>query len=203
MNEPSDADVPPLEQTAADDDSRPAGPSPAREAVDRLMPTIEAELRRVAQGMLRRERPNHTLQATDLIDEAFVRLAGQRDAATFSRDQFLGLAARMIRRILVDHARKKAAARHGGQHERVPLLDVHEDQSGQPPLDVLALDEALRRLEETDPEKSQLIELRFFGGLTNAETAQAMGVTRRHVDGQWKVARLWLHRELTRGGGGA
>ena len=162
-------------------------------AAERILPELYAELRRQAARAMQRESPEHTLQATALVHEAWLRLAGQRHVAWKGRAHFLGIAGQLMRRILVDHARARhAATRAGGT--RVTLGDVAAaEEAG---LDVLALDDALQRLAALDPEQARLVELRYFAGLSIEETAQALDCSPATVKREWAIARAWLRREL-------
>jgi len=164
-------------------------------ASDALVPLVYAELRRQAQRALRRERDGHTLQATALVHEAWLRLDGQRDARWESRSQFLAVAAQVMRRVLVDHARTRRAQKRGGGATQVTLGDAEQVAAGGG-VDVLALDDALARLAELDPRKARLVELRYFAGLSIPEAAAALGVSQATVGREWAVARMWLRREL-------
>lgn len=165
-----------------------------RAALDRLLPLVYDELRRIAARHLERERPDHTLQPTALVHEAYFRLVDQRQVDWKNRAQFLGLAAEMMRRILVNHARDRNALKRGGGLHRVALTEELE-QPG-PDVDIQLLDDALRRLAEHDPRKAQIVELRFFGGLTNAEAADVLQVSLATVERDWKFARAWLFDAL-------
>ena len=167
-------------------------------ARDRMLPLVYDELRRLAAGYLRRERPGHTLQPTALVHEAYVRLIDQRNVDWANRAQFIGLAAVMMRRILVNHARDRIADKRGGGAEHVPLT-LAGDRLGAAEINVLDLHEALERLTALDERKSQIVELKFFGGLTMDEIAQTMGVSRATVERDWKFARAWLYREVSGG----
>ncbi len=164
-------------------------------AGDRLMPLVYAELRKRAAAYLRRERPGHTLQPTALVHEAYVRMAGQDRAAWKNRAQFFGVAACMMRRILVDHARALNMAKRSGRLINVELRDDHAVVAA-PDIDVLALDEALTRLAAFDARKTAVAELRFFSGLSVEETAQVLGVSVATVEREWQVARAWLYSAL-------
>src|SRR3954453_13001435 len=168
-----------------------------KEALDKLMPIVYNELRQQAARYLRRERAGHTLQTTALIHEAYVRLVDQRNVQWQNRAHFFGIAAQMMRRILVDHARTKKRAKRGGSDVKVSLADATVLVKGQD-LDVVALDEALNRLAEIDEQQSRVVELRFFSGLTVEETAEVMGISPATVKRDWSVAKAWLHRELSR-----
>ena len=168
-------------------------------ALDALVPVVYGELRRQAARALRREGAQHTLQATALVHEAYFRLVQQDRVAWRNREQFFGVAAQLIRRILIDHARARRAAKRGGAAARVTLGDGDgaADASGaNDALDVLALHDALERLAALDPEQARLVELRYFGGLSIEETAEALGVSPATVKREWAVARAWLRREL-------
>ncbi len=164
-------------------------------ASERLMPFVYGELRRIAGRYLSRERSDHTLQATALVHEAYLRLVDQSRVTWQNRAQFFGVAAQTMRRILVDHARSRATERRGGAAVRFSLdeaLVVPEQRAA----DMLLLDEALNQLGQIDPRKSQVVELRFFGGLGEEEIAAFLGVSKRTVIRDWQMARLWLYREL-------
>lgn len=167
-----------------------------KEALDKLLPVVYDELRKQAARYLRRERAGHTLQTTALIHEAYLRLVDQKNVHWQNRAQFFGLAAQLMRRILVDHARTKKRAKRGGSDIRVSLtgakiLAKSED------LDVVALDEALDRLAEIDEQQSKVVELRFFSGLTVEETAEVLSISPATVKRDWSMAKAWLHRELS------
>ena len=164
-------------------------------ASERLFPHIYADLRALAARAFARERPDHTLQPTALVHEAFLRLLDQTQVDWMSRAHFFALAAKAMRQILCDHARRHATDKRGGGRHRVELdetVAVGTDRQ----VDVLDLDQALRKLAELDERKSRLVELRFFGGLTGEEVADVLGVSRKTVAQDWTVARLWLLREL-------
>jgi RNA polymerase sigma-70 factor, ECF subfamily len=167
-----------------------------KEELDKLMPAVYDELRRQAARYLRREHAGHTLQTTALIHEAYMRLVDQRHVQWQNRAQFFGMAAQMMRRILVDHARTKKRVKRGGSDVKVSLADATipvEERD----LDVIALDEALTRLAEIDEQQSRVVELRFFSGLTVEETAEVMGISPATVKRDWSMAKAWLHRELS------
>jgi RNA polymerase sigma factor (TIGR02999 family) len=168
-----------------------------QDVLDKLLPQIYAELRRLASSYLRRERPDHTLQATALVHEAFIRLIDQRAVRWQNRAHFFGIAAQAMRRILVDHARAHSAEKRGSG-ERPVSLDEVVALVGAPSVDLLALDEALTRLTAIDPQQSRVVELRFFGGLTIEETAEVMDVSPATVGREWTLAKAWLYAELTR-----
>lgn len=165
--------------------------------VDRLLPILYDELRRLAQGYISAERSGHTLEPTALVHEAYLRLVELDRLDWRGRAHFLGLAARVMRQVLVDHARRHRAAKRGGGGRRVTLDDAAWAPEPRP-TDVLKLEEALRELQEVDPEKCRIVELRFFGGLTVEETAEVLGVSPRTVKRGWRAARTWLARELSR-----
>ena len=167
-------------------------------ALDKLMPLVQSELRRLAGNYLRRERPGHTLQPTALVNEAYLRLVDQRKAKWQNRAQFYGIAAQLMRRILVDHARHhKAAKRGGSDQQRLSITSAHE-VSDKPDLDLLALHEALEELATVDPQQSRIVELKFFGGLSIEETAEVLGIGHATIERDWKMARAWLRRKPPR-----
>jgi RNA polymerase sigma factor (TIGR02999 family) len=169
-------------------------------AADTLIPLVYRELRRQAAGFLARERGNHTLRPTALVNEAYLRLARQRRVVWQDRAQFFAVAATVMRRLLVDHARRHAASKRG-RDVCVVSLDDGEwiSLSSAPDLDVIALNEALAELAAVDPLRSKMIELRFFAGLTSDEAAEALGVSTATVTRGWRLARAWLHQRLTGG----
>ena len=164
-------------------------------ATSELMARVYGELHRLAAAYMRRERGDHTLQTTALVHEAYLRLVGQRGIAWKNRAHFLGIAAQMMRRILVDHARAHVCRRRGGPQERVSLDEVCISPRTHS-ADLVALDEALTRLAQIDARQAQVVELRFFGGLTAEETARMLGVSTKTVNRDWLVARAWLHGEI-------
>lgn len=167
----------------------------SRDPVASLMPLVYDELRRIAAGYIRRERPGQTLQATALVNEAFVRLAAEKPRQFANRTHFLAIAALSMRQILVQRARARKAAKRGGAPQRVTLHDgmmLHDE----PAVDILAVDEALTRLAELDEELARVVELRYFGGLTVEETADATGTSPATVKRQWALARAWLKRAM-------
>ena len=164
-----------------------------KESLDKLMPVVYDELRRQAARYLRREQPGHTLQTTALIHEAYVRLVDQRNVQWQNRAHFFGIAAQMMRRILTDHARRRAAVRHGGGMRLV----VPEDLAAQPDGDILAVDEALTELKELDEELARIVELRFFGGLQQDEMAAVLGLSTATVNRRFRIAKAWLYRRLS------
>ena len=154
-------------------------------AAERLMPLVYDELRRLARHYLRHERPDHTLQPTALVNEAYLKLVDQRRVGWQNRHHFFGIAAQMMRRVLVDHARAHAAEKRGGPRRKV------------------SLDEALQKLAEVFPRKGRVVELRFFGGLSVEEAAGVLGVSDKTVMREWESAKLWLYREMDNEGAGA
>jgi RNA polymerase sigma factor (TIGR02999 family) len=202
MNEPPDNRVTQLLLNWSSGDER---------ALGELMPLVYTELRRLADRQLRAERPNHTLQRTALVHEAYLRLISQRNVSWQGRAQFIGLAAQLMRRILIDHARGRRRAKRGGgvtpvsldqtgvilgsgdeEGARIEALEFAQD----PSVDLSAIDSALARLEALDPKQGRIVELRFFGGLSIEETAGVVGVSPATVKREWALARAWLHREL-------
>jgi RNA polymerase sigma factor (TIGR02999 family) len=166
------------------------------EALGRLMPLIYAELRRLAEAQLRREHRDHTLDPSALVHELYLRLVDQRRAKWENRNQFFGIAARLMRRILVDYARARHATKRGGSAVLVSL-DAAAEAPNDPSIeDVLAVDDALQRLAAIDPDQVQIVELRFFAGLSVEETAQVVDRSTRTVKREWRLAKAWLSREL-------
>jgi RNA polymerase sigma factor (TIGR02999 family) len=167
-------------------------------AADELLPLVYAELRRLAASYLNHERPDHTLQATALVHEAYLKLVGQTGASFNDRRHFFAVAATAMRRILVNHAKSKKAGKRGGG-QAVVALDDAAALFRERAVDLVALDESLDRLSAFDPELARLVELRFFGGLSVEEIAQTMDASTRTVERNWSLARAWLRGELTRG----
>jgi RNA polymerase sigma factor (TIGR02999 family) len=168
------------------------------EALQRLMPLVYGELHSLASRYLSHERRDHTLQTTALVNEAYVKLAGQRSVDWQNRAHFFGIAAQLMRRILVDHARRDRRAKRGGGAPILPLDDM-DPPSAAPPVDAAdayTLDRALTRLEAIDPQQGRVVELRFFGGMTIEETAEVLGLSSATIKREWSVARAWLYREL-------
>lgn len=163
-------------------------------AADRLLPLIYDELRGLAADYLRNERPNHTLQPTALVHEVYLRLIDQEQTDWKNRAHFFALAAEMIRRVLVDHARAKQAAKRGGDRERVSLEDA--DQRVEHQVDLLTLDELLEELDTLSERQRRVVELRFFGGLTVKDTAHVLGISTPTVKADWRLARAWLGTRL-------
>jgi RNA polymerase sigma-70 factor, ECF subfamily len=169
-----------------------------QEALGELTPLVYEELRRLAHHYMSRERPGHTFQTTALVHEAYLRLVDQKETHWQNRAHFFGIAAQLMRRILVDHARSHARAKRGGGAHNEPLNEaaVLSPERG---ADVVALDDALKRLAEIDPRKCRVVELRYFGGLTVEETAEVLKVSPITVKRDWSVAKAWLHREISHG----
>jgi len=165
-----------------------------------LVALLYPELRRLASRHLRRERREHTLQTTALVHEAYLRLNDQREVHWKNREQFLGVAAQLMRRILVDYSRGHDAKKRGGGVEKVFLEEAVGVARQKGVVDVIALDEALTRLAEFDPQQAHLVELRFFGGLSIEESAEVLGVSRTTLKRNWNVTKAWLARELRPGG---
>jgi len=169
-----------------------------RAAVNELTPLVYQELKRIAGGQLRNERPGHTLQATALVHEAYLKLVDQRDVSWQNRAHFFGVAAQVMRRILMDYAKGRVRDKRGGGMQRTTLdeaLIVTADRAS----DLVAIDEALTRLEQLDARQAKVVEMRFFGGLSVEETAEAMGISAPTVKREWAMAKAWLHRELSSG----
>lgn len=171
-----------------------------RGAVEQLMPLVHGELRRLAQRYLRSERANHTLQPTALVHEAYLRLIDQTDLNWKNRAHFIGIAAHLMRQILVNHAIHHKRAKRGGGEYTLTLEDA-AGRSSQPDVDLMTLDDALHGLAAIDAQQSQIVELRFFGGLTVEETAEALGVSTGTVKREWRTAKAWLHAEMSSGDG--
>ena len=171
-----------------------------RHAADALIPLVYQELRRQAARYLSRERSNHTLRPTALVNEAYLRLAQQKRVVWQDRTQFFAVAATVMRRLLVDHARQHGAAKRGARAYTIPLEDGESVAvAPSPDVDVIALNDALDELAAVDTIRARMIELRFFGGLTTDETAEALGVSAATVTRGWRLARAWLHHRLTYG----
>jgi RNA polymerase sigma factor (TIGR02999 family) len=168
-----------------------------KDAPARLMPLVYEELRRLANHYLRQERSDHTLQPTALVHEAYLKLIDQTRVDWQNRAHFFGVAAQSMRRILVDHARRHGASKRGGLQQKL-TLDEAVDYSQSRDVDLVALDDALNLLAELDERQSRIVELRFFGGLTIEETAEALGVSAATVKVDWSMAKAWLRREISR-----
>ena len=167
-------------------------------ALDRLMPLVYQELRRLARRQMRRERQGDTLQTTALVNEAYLRLVDYERVQARDRNHFLAIAAQAMRRILIERARNRQSDKRGSNPQRISLDEVTEVAEARAS-DLLALDEALRALSTIDPRKAQIVELRYFGGLTIEETANVLGVSTPTVERDWHTARIWLHREISQG----
>jgi RNA polymerase sigma factor (TIGR02999 family) len=167
-----------------------------RAALDEMLPLLYDELKRLASYYLRHERVGHTLQTTALVHEAYMRLVDQQRVNWKNRAQFLGLAAEMMRRILVNHARDRAAAKRGGGAQRISLSALHEG-TDPPDIELIALDQALTDLAALDPRKSRIVELKFFGGLTTEETAEVLNISHGTVEKELLLARSWLYRAVS------
>jgi RNA polymerase sigma factor (TIGR02999 family) len=168
-----------------------------RDALDRLVPLVYDDLRRLAAGYMVREPREHSLQPTALVHEAYVRLVDQRSVQWRNRAHFFGVAASMMRRILVDHARAKRAEKRGGDVEHVTLVGDEVAVDGPNRVDVLALHESLERLAQFDPQQERIVELRYFGGLTIEEAAEVIGISEATVVREWTIAKAWLRADLS------
>ncbi|MBX7170350.1 MAG: sigma-70 family RNA polymerase sigma factor [Pyrinomonadaceae bacterium] len=168
----------------------------SNEALDELMPLVFRELQRIAHRYLQRERESHTLQTTALVNEAFLKLIDQSRTNWQNRAHFFGVAAQAMRRILVDHARNQMAEKRGAGAEKISidagLIDISDEKA----TNLIELDAALKKLAELEPTRSRLVELRYFGGLSVAETAEVLGISEATVVRQWRVARAWLYQEI-------
>ena len=168
-----------------------------QEVVNHILPHIYDELKRLASSYLRRERSDHTLQPTALVHEAYMKLVDQKRVRWQNRAHFFGIAAQVMRRILMDHARKHQADKRGGEAEKLPIeeeiLVVSHDRSAE----LVALDDALHTLAAMDPQKARIVELRYFGGLSIEETAEVMGVSVPTINRQWRMAKAWLYSQLS------
>lgn len=169
-----------------------------REALERLLPRVYDELHKQAARYMRRERPGHTLQTTGLIHETYIKLAEQPDLDCKNRLHFFAISANLMRQVLVDHARSKGRKKRGGDFKILPLKEEALAIDNVRNLDLLALDEALDRLREIDERQVRVVELRYFGGLTLEETAKALKMSRTTVAEDWRMARAWIHREMTK-----
>ena len=167
-------------------------------ALDRLIPMVYDDLRKVAGRRLRMEREGHTLSATALVHETYLRLMGQQPSHLENRSHFFAVASELMRRILVDHARRRAASKRGGGAVRL-TLDPELVGGAAPDLDLVALDDALSELATLDPRQARIVELRFFGGLSAEEAAMVLGISRATVERDWGLARAWLYRRLQNG----
>jgi RNA polymerase sigma factor (TIGR02999 family) len=179
------------------DSSQPDVPLPERgETPEFLVALLYKELRRLAAGCLRRERPNHTLQPTALVNEAYLRLAAQNQPEWNDRVRFLAVASHLMREVLIDYARTRNRAKRGGGLAPICIEDAGQ-LAAAAEVDLLALDEALDRLERIDSQQRRIVELRYFGGLSIEETAQVLGISPATVKREWRTAKSWLHRELS------
>ena len=169
------------------------------EALDRLIPLVYGELRALASRQLAREWRHNRLQTTVVVNEAYMKLFGQRDVDWQGRGHFFAIAAQMMRRILVDHARRELREKHGGRSVHVALDDAMSTPEASPvdAIDAIALDRALQELERLDPDQGRIVELRFFGGLTVEEVGAALGISPATVKREWALAKAWLYRALT------
>ena len=174
-----------------------------REALDDLVPLVYDDLRRLAAGYMLGESPGHSLQPTALVHEAYVRLIDQRQVKWRNRAHFFGVAASMMRRLLIDHARARRADKRGGGVEKITLDGAEVAAEGPNEVDVLALHESLERLAKLDPQQERVVELRYFGGLTIEEAAEVMGISPATVVRDWTFAKAWLRAELTQRAGPA
>ncbi len=169
-----------------------------RDALDQLLPLVYDELHRQASRYLRRERGDHTLQTTALIHEAYLKLIDQRDVRWQNRAHFFAIAATAMRRILVDYARERHRVKRGGSAENLPLDEAFQISSKEKSIDLIALDEALTRLAKFDGRQARVVELRYFSGLSNDETAEVLGVSNATVRLDWNLAKAWLKQEITK-----
>jgi len=170
-----------------------------KDAEAQLFSLVYDELRRIAASFLRRERADHTLQPTALVHEAYLRLVEQSEQNWENRAHFLGIGAHLMRQILVDHARKRRADKRGGAEQPIPLDGMEIAGPGiKSPEDLISLDDALSKLEGIDPRQCRIVELRFFGGLTEEEISHLLGISVRTIKRDWSVARAWLHAEITK-----
>jgi RNA polymerase sigma-70 factor (ECF subfamily) len=190
------SDPTPVRQEITDLLQEAARPDGGDEAHERLYEAVYPELRRMAAGLMRRERPDHTLQATALVNEAYIQLVDRARVEWDGRAHFFGAAARAMRRILVDHARRRRADRRGGGARRITLDEAQLPGAGSDE-GLLTINDALERLAAFDPRGARIVELRVFGGLSVPEAAQLLGVSKRTVDGDWAVAKRYLARALT------
>jgi RNA polymerase sigma factor (TIGR02999 family) len=171
-----------------------------RAALDQLIPVVYEELRRLASRYMRREKQGHSLQTSALVNEAYLRLVDEKNVKWQDRAHFFGVAARLMRRILVDHARSRSRAKRGGKAQMVSFAEqLVMSQEAVEVAEVIALDHALNNLAELDSRKSQIVEMKFFGGLTNEEVAEVLNVSNRTVEREWRKAKAWLHRAISKG----
>jgi len=167
-----------------------------RSAHDQLWPVVHAELRRLAHRQMARERPDHTLQTNALVNEAYMRLVDWKQAHFKNRAHFFGIAAQVMRRILMDHARKHQADKRGGEAEKLPIEEEILVVSHEKSAELIALDDALQTLAAMDEQKAKIVELRYFGGLSIEETAEVMGVSVPTINRQWRMAKAWLYSQI-------
>jgi RNA polymerase sigma factor (TIGR02999 family) len=167
-------------------------------ALEQLMPLVYEELRRMARNYMRRQPSGHTFQTTELIHEAYLKIAAGKDKQWQNRAHFFGVAANIMRRILVDHARKHNADKRGGEFSKEQLEEALVVVSDEKSFELLALDDALVELAKVDPQKSRIVELRYFGGLSVEETAEVMGISEITVKRHWKMAKAWLYGQISR-----
>jgi RNA polymerase sigma factor (TIGR02999 family) len=168
------------------------------EVLEELMPLVYDELHRQAARFLNKERFNHTLQATALIHEAYLKLIGQKEVEWQNRNHFFAIAATAMRRILVDYAKERHREKRGGSAENLPLDEVFQISANEKSVDLIALDEALNRLAKLSARQARVVELRYFSGLNNDETAEILGVSNGTVRNDWNIARAWLRQEIAR-----
>jgi RNA polymerase sigma factor (TIGR02999 family) len=168
-----------------------------REALDKLLPLVYGELRRLAHSYLTHERPDHTLQTTAMVHEAYLKLIDQRSVNWQNRAQFFALSAQAMRRILLDNARRHSAAKRGGPGQKISLDEIATLSTGAANESLIALDVALQKLETIDPLQSRIVELRYFGGLTIEETAEVLKISPSSVQREWTIARAWLYQAVT------
>ncbi|PYS69601.1 MAG: RNA polymerase subunit sigma-70 [Acidobacteria bacterium] len=166
-------------------------------ALDRLMPIVDAELHRIAHHHMNRENQGHTLQTSALVNEAYLKLINQRDVRWQNRSHFFAIASKLMRRILLDHAKAQHRAKRGGDAQQVSLSEVFIS-SDKPSAELIALDDALNKLAEFDQRKSNIVEMRYFGGLTMEEIAEVLGISEPTIRRHWNMAKAWLRREVSR-----
>jgi RNA polymerase sigma factor (TIGR02999 family) len=172
-----------------------------QDVAGQLVPLIYDELRRIAGARMRRERAGHTLQATAVVHEAWLRLAGEQEIQWQNRAHFFAIAARAMRQVLLDHARQRHAEKRGGEGTQKVEMDVDVLAGGASRIeDIVAIDEVVTRLSELDQQQGRIVELRFFAGLSVEETAEVMGISESTVKREWRIAKAWLHRELASAG---
>ncbi len=189
MSHPDQADITRLLEAVGEGDPR---------AAQKLLPQVYQQLRKAAQKQMADERPDHTLQATALVHEAYIRLVGSHEVTWENRAHFYVAAAEAMRRILIEHARKRGRIKRGGDLARVPLSAVYLAEEANPE-EIMSVDSAIRRLEERDSRMAKIVRLRFFAGLSTEEVAETLGLSDRTVRREWALARAWLHKELGAG----